>query len=601
MLAAFGHLLVVCAAFVACSIGPGLIFVRRTALSGAEKVAAAFGLSVLLMAGATLLIYIPGSTQTGTTKLPPTSYGALAVFGIASFGYVWEDLKALWRDPEARAIIRVYALVAAWMFGLLGIIRSFGGGGWAGDWIEQYERARFFLKHQPLYTEFQHTLLPARPPLLNLFCVPFFELAGAGMPQFQALCALLSVSAVFPVYLVARRLSGTHAVPTALAVAVVAFNPMMVQNTTYPWTKMLTAAYVAMGLYFYTTGWKSAEPLRVRLAVCMLGAGLLTHYSAAPYAIAVALHFLVYGCKPFARSDRELAITGLLAVAVVAPWLGWSMSTYGSAITFASNTTAEGFSQHSAAHNLRMALGNVYRTIVPHFFRGIPIVWAEPGGWGHFREVAFLAYQANLLLMFGTTGWILLTWYLVRHWMSTSADRDLGVFWLIMVGVGLVGVAAHPWRDYYGLAHLSMQPLMLVGLGVLAGTSHEWPEMLRRIFLGGLVADLLFGVALHVIYETRTFGPGPAGEAGLIPGGERAVADPANLNWTDKGQHHFMFIGDALQPLKWIVAFALIVAAAVIIRQLGALLGTPGLSSGAARVGPATPPPEGQVEASPGR
>jgi hypothetical protein len=342
---------------------------------------------------------------------------------------------------------------------------------------------------------------------------------------------------------------------------------MFVQNSTYTWTKMQAAALVALGVYFYWQGWKEKDASRLRVSVALLAAGVLVHYSAAPYALAVALHFAVVGRKSFATRPQEVGIAAGIAVGVIAPWIGWSISAYGVGTTFLENTTANGFRNQSLSQNFGMVFHDIIITIIPGFLRGADVnSWAEAGSWGHIRELAFLTYQANGLLMFGVGGVIALWLVLRRDW--SGADPALKIFGLAIVGAGLVGVALHPWPDNYGLAHIALQTLCLIGLGVVAGSWASLRLELRQLVLGGFLVDLLLGVALHVLYESRTFGAGNAGEGGLFSGGERPLPETPWQNWVDKGHHHFIFVGDTFAPYKWLVVLALLAGVWALIRGL---------------------------------
>jgi hypothetical protein len=570
MFAGPARILLLVGFFGACAIGPGLLVVRRLPWPPVERLAASFVCSILVVAGGAFAVYLGG--------LPEACDGALALLGVVAFVACRADLLALWRDPETRAAMTAYGVVAGWMFGWLALIRSYSGGGWAMDWIEQYERVRFFFHHERLDMLYGDMPVPARPPLMNLFCIPFFKMTGAGMMQFQALCALLGSAAVLPAFLIARRVAGDssqegrrHPVSIVVLISVLVFNPMLVQNTTYPWTKMLTAVFVSLGVCFYLAAWRGGDAPRLRLAVCSLAAGVLTHYSAAPYALCIAAHFVLHGSRRFPRRGRELAFSGGLAAALLAPWIAWSIATYGAGMTFGGNTTVAGYEQHPWLTNASMAARNVFDTIVPWFLRGEDIgFFTEPGFWGHAREAAFLTYQVNALFMFGSTGWIVLAWYVYRlqaHW-----ERELAVFWALLCASAFTGVAAHPWAAYLGLAHISLQPMAVIGLGIVAGTWEQWTPLLKRIVLAGLSVDLLLGVTLHLLFETRTFGEGAAVTAGLMPGGLRPVPEAPFQNWVEKGHHHFLFIGDVFDPVKWPVLLGLAVFAALLLRRFATIM-----------------------------
>lgn len=554
------RLLEVVALFVPCFIGPGFLVVRRLPWSAAEKLAASFVLSVLLIGLATFGIF--------ALNMHDRSYGAVAGLGIFAFIAGWKDLRALWDDAEGRELITAYVCLAGWMFGLVCLIRAFSGGGWGGDWIEQYDRVRFFLHKQPMDTLFRGEPLPSRPPLMNLACVPIMMIAAPGFPQYQALTMLFGVGAVFPAYLVAKLVAGSRRIRIAVLVAVLAFNPFVVETVTYPWSKMLSALCVATGAAFYVKGWRAADSWRMRMAVVAFTTGVLVHYSAAPYAIFVAIHFVINGCLKFTNRAVELAVAAIPAFGLLGGWVWWASNAYGYKVAFGSSDTAVHFGQRTIGENLALAVQNILVTIVPHEVRFLDTTpFEDPIPWSHARESAFLTYQTNALFMFGVAGAIALVYLFLKR--RNSVDLELRWFWGLFFTSGLVlGAGAHAYPDTFGLAHLALQPMVLVGLGVVIGTWDSWPPLVNLAFIGGLLVDLFFGIVLHIAFEGRTFGEGLAGDDGLFPGGLRAVPDAAAANWDEKLGRHFMFFGDAYSPLKWVVVAALILGAWSLLRRL---------------------------------
>lgn len=544
----------ICLLFPISFVGPGFYFVRRLPWSGAEKLAAAFGLSVLAIGASTSVVYL--------ANLPLGAYWGVTALSAWGLWATRAELRSAWADPDARQMVAAYVLVAAWTLGCIGLIRVLSGGGWAGDWAEHYDRCRFYLRHWPLDTKFLDTYwLPARPPLMNLATVHLLAMVGPGYPLFQIVTALLNVGFVFPAYLIARRVSGQRAVPLLLLVGLLAFNPMLLENTAYPWTKLLAAAFVALGTYFYLKGWEHTDVRSLRFAVIFIGAGIITHYSAAPFAIFFAAHYAWRGSRAFTDRMGELLRNGAVAIAVVAPWVLWSLRTYGAAITFGGNTSAEGYASRSAVANVAMVIGNIWNTFVPHQLRTVDYsVLGNNERWSTLRDDFFFLYQTNALFMLGSAGALALGYTL---WQRKPSPRDQEVrFWIGFAGTALVlGLASNGAPDMFGLAHISLQPLALIVLAALAGSWALWPKELRLIVLGGLLFDLIFGVGLQVLVQSRIFEEQHLAEPGLMANVLNPTSNAAAANWMEKIRRPIPFLADLLMPVNWPLAILLATAA----------------------------------------
>src|SRR5262245_16332087 len=68
--------------------------------------------------------------------LPAQWHLPLPVLAAAGLFIGRRALVETWRDPDARAAIIGYLLIAGWCVGWLATIDSYSGGGWAGDWLE---------------------------------------------------------------------------------------------------------------------------------------------------------------------------------------------------------------------------------------------------------------------------------------------------------------------------------------------------------------------------------------------------------------------------------------------------------------------------------
>jgi len=119
-------------------------------------------------------------------------------------------------------------------------------------------------------------------------------------------------------------------------------SPFVLQNATFAWTKLLTAFFVLVAVAFYVRGLAQNDATRRTIAVGAMAAALLTHYSAGPYAVglAIAQIVLLWSRRKERPMWRELVLQAGLTAALLATWFAWSLVHYGAHTTFFSNTTS---------------------------------------------------------------------------------------------------------------------------------------------------------------------------------------------------------------------------------------------------------------------
>jgi len=571
-----GAALVVARALVAALValvllaGPGLFVLRRSKWSAAEILAAAPGLSILIVGLVRFAIFV----------LDPGPWAGLALDAaclallVAAVAHLARPGNGRGRDAFV-GVLAPAALLAAWVAVLTSLVRNYGAGNWNTDWFEHYLRARFFLGGQPLGRDFVGAPLAGRPPLLNLFAAQVMGTAGAGYPQYQAAVGVAAVAGFFAVLLMACRFaagrSGDDDGSGAAGLAPVTagwlmFSPMFVENATYPWTKAVAAWMVVAATALYLRGRRAPGSGRTIVAFALGAGAILTHYSAAPYVLFIAAHWLARGLmtrrgRAFAR---EAATIGAVVAVVLAPWLLYAAIVSGPEFLFTSTASyRDAAAYENGSHLAKIAL-NIRDTIVPNFARGVSSdARSSLATWGGLRETAFMAYQSNLVLALGSAGLLLLAAAAgrARRGNGGARDADDAPFWIGFVAAGLVvGLAAHGARDQLGLAHLVLQPIVLVALAWLAAGFPGWPRAWRIVALAGLVLDFALGVALHFWLQSYPLDlpDGWHGALGLT------LTDLSigytEANWLLKGPG-VVFIGDALARLRPLMASAAVLLA----------------------------------------
>ncbi len=455
-------------------------------------------------------------------------------------------LRALVRDAAARRMLVLWLILTAWCLGLLALIRSYSGGEWVGDWLEHYDRTRFFLEHRPLDTLFlpQQYPLPARPPLANLVSGAFMALTGTGFAQFQVFSTLLASLAFFPAVLLARRFArGTD--PAAAVLVLLMLSPLFVQNVTYAWTKLPAAFFTLSGLFFFLRAGRDPAGISLRCAAMCLAAALLTHYATAPYFIILGVAWLVRSRSEWSRVGFwwQMACLGIIGSVLLGTWFGWSIFHYGLGPTLLTNTAVTGSKGLPLAELFTQRGVNIFNTLVPHPLRPAELAavqQADPLGW--WRDYFFNIYQTNLPLAFGSGGLVVLA---VLGWRQR---HHIAVFWWWFIPAAvLLSMAAVSGPDRWGVTHIGLQPIVILGFAWLAANLPALGRGLRGWLAVGLTVDFCLGVAGHFWLQHLEF---PA-DVFIKQRGQELLLLHGYATWNNflaKCVRHLTFVGDSGLP-----------------------------------------------------
>ncbi|MBI4485352.1 MAG: hypothetical protein HY655_05020 [Acidobacteria bacterium] len=480
------------------SFAPGFFLVRRIRRwAPLEKLTASVGASIVLIYLAAFAIYDTMISWRLAWVFTAASVLALAV--------CWHDARRLFAAPQVRRVTRLFGGLFFWNLLMLAVIRNYIGGFWGPDWYEHYERATFFVERGPdLYEFIDLYLLPARPPLMNLVSAFFLAQTGTAFANYQLTSAFLNLLPFVPLVLLSSLLVRRATRHAALLGAVLACNPMFLHNAQFSWTKGATGFFIALALWFYLVGWRRQDPLRMSLAFLSLSAGTLIHYSAAPYALVIGLHYVLWVLRSRQSRWKGLAGIAVPSALLLATWFGYSLAAYGVRETLTTNTAVTDARRLTLGENASKIAANIVDTLVPAPVRGY---WVErdDNTFRRFVDNAFYLYQVNLPFAFGLGGSVLVLFLIVRGLgrPDPGAPRRERAFWRLFIAASAVlGIAAHGARDYYGLAHIGLQPLVQLGLAWLAASLPTLSRTLRGVALAGMAIDFVLGVAIHVYLET---------------------------------------------------------------------------------------------------
>ncbi len=494
--------------------------------------------------------------------------GYLAAFAVYVSGIDWRwfwaapalgvllgGRRAVWHSEWRRPLL-AYATIALWCLGWHALVVTYSGAAWQVDWWEHYDRAHFFLARWPLGFRFADIYpLTARPPLVNLWAAAFLSGSGGAYFHYQVFMTLASCLAVLPLAALVQRWRGDQRALPVLTGVLMA-SPLFVQNATFPWTKLVCAFFVlAAWLQLAATDGLRGRSLAAALA---LAGGMLAHYSAGPWIIALAAAWLVARRSDWnnAGARREIARASVVAGMLLLTWIGWAAAHYGWRSTFADNTTVAIAPGGDFAARGARAAGNLFNTLWPVSTVGLdhPLL-AQASALGRLRDGWFILYQLKLWWALGATGGVVLLALLGRERPGRTA-RFAGV---ASVAVVVLGTVVHSQPDALGLTHIALQPLVLLALAWMAARAAQLPPWARRLWGAGLALDLACGIALH-------FGV----QSGLLDRWLRdappahiweSYTQAAAVGFENKVNLHLTFLADVSTPL-W--AGALLAGAALL-------------------------------------
>lgn len=480
--------------------------------------------------------------------LPPAGLWLPVLAGLALLLVRHHAVRELWRDQTTRRVCGYWLILAAWCLGWQALVFSYSGGGWSGDWQEHYDRAHFFLQHWPtnhlfidMYPE------PARPPLANLVIGGLLGLAGGKFFHFQVFSTLLATLVFFPLAGLVHRLRPTPP-SQAFLLGLLMLSPIFVQNATFPWTKLPAAYFIVLAADLLTRRSAPLPPSSLAFVPLALAAALLTHYSAAIWIVALGLTWLVANracCSSLVH--RRNLVGGVVAGALLfMTWLGWSLDLYGAKVTFTANTSSGLAPSMPAMERAGSLIGNTYRTLVPAWlWEGMPPLLQQESGMARLRDRWFCLYQLNLPFAFGFGGVVVLGRLLLDR---TSDGASLHFWGLLVPLVIMINAAVNPVPDSLGLTHIALQPLVLLGLGWIATNVHTLPPAWRRLWVGGLVCDFSFGIALQFgvqsLWLDRWLEPGRTVQDYIVQ-----LSQPAAANYYGKLRMGAEFLEARLPPL----------------------------------------------------
>jgi hypothetical protein len=477
--------------------------------------------------------------------------GCFAVTGVcAAMGAVtWKDTRTLFRAIRVRQAAVGFGFLLMWTLVVLSMVRHYSGAGWAGDWLEQFSRTLFFLHHSPKDSEmFGGYRITSRPPGLNVIAAFTMAQAGDRFEIYQVTYTFLNVLLFLPCCLILPTLGRARKGAIVVLTGLFMFSPFVIVNATYTGAKSFAAFYVVTGIAFYLAGWRKRDGLRTAFAFAALAAGLLAHYSAAPYCIFFALHYLVAVFPSRPNKWKELAGIAAGSGVLLVAWFGWTVAMFGvQGTVMAPVNTSVAYGTKPEESYLLKSLANLFDSVVPHVLRssGLMHAFDQPNWFGYVRDNSFVIYQTSLIFAMGILGGPLVVWFVIRALRAGGPRRN---FWIALIAFAVaVGLLVVGERDYYGVGHLTLISLFAIGLALLAGRFGS-SRGVAMLIVAGCAIDFGLGVFLQARVEHLENTPERTVFGGLVlangtidmaVSGPDALSGPAWMNWFRKHQYEY--------------------------------------------------------------
>ncbi|MBN1901564.1 hypothetical protein JW926_09610 [Candidatus Sumerlaeota bacterium] len=504
-------ILVTLAVFII-SYVPGRILLNRFSfLNQREKFALSFLVSCIL-------IYLPGFICYILFPKSFSAYRILFLLILAGFLLSLKRIKIIISDKTERRLLLFALLMLFWLVAFHSLHRCYGGGGWGGDWYEHYERSLFLSAHYDRNYQFLDIYdFPARPPLFNLVCSFFFSIFGSSFWIFQIICSFLNMTLVLGAWLlIAQIFPSLKKSPLIAFIALFMLDVPMVRQMIYTMTKGLAGAYVLAGAAVYLKGRKDFDLRYLSLAFLLLSAGVLAHYSAAPFFLAISMDLaLVFFIKPDRKKFISLVAVVLLSSAFLFSWLTYSIAFYGTQKTFLSNTTYTESKNLTLGKRISKDLYNLRATFLPsihkpEYFSRLPRALKLI----QVYDMAIMFYSESLT---GNAGLTLSVFLLILFAVkmksvigfirNNARNPSALLFWVLFLGMGgMMAIASNGGLMPHGAAHVSFVPIgALLLLFAWHCAKQIQNRFLRLIIALGILIESFVVFALRIIVLSSLF------------------------------------------------------------------------------------------------
>jgi hypothetical protein len=498
-------LVLVVAAMLGLLGGWGMLrLLARLDLDPAEQVTlmlALFPAPLGLAAFAGLIAGSPGPL------LPVVLCVALGVLGLASHPRERRRVAADSIDaPTLRPVVVATGLFSAGTLGTTLLTPLSAGALRIGDWVAHWFLVLVYLG-QPLpdLRVFINRVgdfgIISRPPLYNLEGGLLVGALDVQFWPFQLITPLLAASVAASGVLWAQAIGGRNA--ARIVAPLIGLSPFLLQNASYPWSKMVAAGLVLVFLWLIRAAALARRPARARqtfvLAAVCAGLSYLAHQTTIFYVLPTLL-WLVWRRprplfrRPVAWSLGTWALGGVAGLLAFGPWQGWVLATYGLQALLDANPASFG-ADVSETFGDWLLKGGVAAlgTLVP-----LPALKMLARGSLPNVDQLLRIQLAVLTGALGVSGCWLLARSAVRRRPAVRLLRRPP--WLAIVALcGFFGqVMLQPNWHESGDAAESMTPIVILGLAYAAREALRLGPGGRRLFFGLVLAELACYLGLWI-------------------------------------------------------------------------------------------------------
>ncbi|MBI3380327.1 hypothetical protein HY029_06255 [Candidatus Gottesmanbacteria bacterium] len=337
---------------------PGRLIVQLLPLKSNEKFVLSFGVSFFLY-------YLLGFFQYIFNF--PFFWGYLFLLSLViclSF-FLYTNKKLSLPSLEIK-LLGIFFLGFLFVTSIQALQPYYSGGGSYWDWYEYYFRSQFFFNHLSPFTAIGNTFLPQRMPLYHGATSFFMSIFGNGFWVIQPINSLFNMSALLSCFLICSEYLLPKKRQITLFIIVMSLlllNLHFVAQSTYPWTKAMTAYYILVGLYFFLKNYKEKSKLSIYLGLIFLAMGHLVHQVSFTYIFVVALGFLIVSIKHKQFTHFFLAL--LIHLILLSTWYIWAYFTFGSSLTIASAQIVTETKNIPIGAKLDILFYDVEQTVLP--------------------------------------------------------------------------------------------------------------------------------------------------------------------------------------------------------------------------------------------
>lgn len=418
------------------------------------------------------------------------------------------------RGGEAAPVALATVLFGATALGTTLLTPLSAGALRVGDWVAHWFLVVIYLGQPwPDVRTFVNRVgnfgVISRPPLYNLEGGLLVGALDIRFWPFQLITPLLALSVAAAGVLWARAIGGPGA--ARIVVPLIALSPFLIQNASYPWSKMVAAGLVLLFLLMIRAAALARRPTRARqtfvLAALCAGLGYLAHQTTIFYVLPTLLWLVWRRPRPVFRrpviwSLTTWALGGLAGLAAFAPWQGWVVRSYGLNAVLEANPASFGADVSETLGDWLLKGGvAALGTLVP-----LPALGTLARGALPSLDQLLRIQLALLTGALGASG----CWLLARAALSSRPPRPWPLVpgpstpsplpyplrrrppWLaVVVLCGFFGqVMLQPnWHDT-GDAAESMTPIVILGLAYVAREARRLGPRARRLFFGLVLAEL---------------------------------------------------------------------------------------------------------------